>query len=260
LVQGSDGSFYGTTHWGGNGFTGIYTGKGTVFRITTNGVLDTLVYFDITNGGVPNASLTLGRDGYFYGTTVRGGTFDLGTVFKLGTDGAIATLISFDGIQGTHPFGPVTQGLDGCLYGTTASQGSIWTNGTIFKVTTNGVLTTLAYLDVHPAAVVTLASDGNLYGAATDSQLSYSLDGSAGSVFRLVQQPQITSLARTSNQVTFDWSSFTNGIYEVQSKASVAGTGWTTIGTGITATGASTSFTTPSLEAPQSYYRVVLLP
>ena len=42
---------------------------GTVFKVTTNGTLTTLVSFNGTNGANPNAALTLGNDGNFYGTT-----------------------------------------------------------------------------------------------------------------------------------------------------------------------------------------------
>ena len=43
---------------------------GTVFQVTTNGTLTTLVSFNCTNGAYPYAALTLGNDGNFYGTTV----------------------------------------------------------------------------------------------------------------------------------------------------------------------------------------------
>ena len=40
-----------------------------MFQVTTNGTLTTLVTFTGTNGENPNAGLTLGPDGNFYGTT-----------------------------------------------------------------------------------------------------------------------------------------------------------------------------------------------
>jgi uncharacterized repeat protein (TIGR03803 family) len=52
LVEGSDGNLYGTTAYGGP------TGGGTVFRVTTNGVLATLVSFNGTNGSHPVAVST----------------------------------------------------------------------------------------------------------------------------------------------------------------------------------------------------------
>ena len=68
LVQGTDGSFYGTTYNGGS------NNAGTVFQLTTNGTLTTLVTFAIGTGGYPIAGLIQGQDGNFYGTTAFGGT------------------------------------------------------------------------------------------------------------------------------------------------------------------------------------------
>src|SRR5438094_7489228 len=106
--------------------------------------------------------------------------------------GALETLISFDGTNGELPFGRVTQDRDGSFYGTAAYRklDSTLTNGTIFKVTTNGALTTLVYLDgtngLNPTSDLLLASDGNLFGAMTDVAKHTTLDGAAGSIFRLV--------------------------------------------------------------------------
>ena len=51
---------------------------GTVFKVTTNGTLTTLVSFNGTNGAYPHAGLTLGNDGNFYGTTSQGGSNPVG--------------------------------------------------------------------------------------------------------------------------------------------------------------------------------------
>jgi uncharacterized repeat protein (TIGR03803 family) len=61
LVQGGDGNFYGTTS-GLYGTTSAGNGLGTVFKVTTNGVLTTLADFNQGWGG-----LVLGQDGNFYG-------------------------------------------------------------------------------------------------------------------------------------------------------------------------------------------------
>ncbi len=82
LVQGSDGFLYGTTTAGGSGSAGV-DGVGTVFKITTNGVLTTLYSFGGNDGAVPEAGLVLGSDGSFYGTTFGGGQGGAGTVFRL---------------------------------------------------------------------------------------------------------------------------------------------------------------------------------
>ena len=77
LTLGSDGNFYGTTYGGGSSY------YGTVFLMTTNGTLATLVSFAFTNGSSPQAVLTLDSYGNFYGTTSRGGSGEAGTVFRL---------------------------------------------------------------------------------------------------------------------------------------------------------------------------------
>ena len=65
LTLGNDGNFYGTTAMAAVSVHGY----GTVFKVTTNGTLTTLVSFNSTNGAYPYAALTLGNDGNFYGTT-----------------------------------------------------------------------------------------------------------------------------------------------------------------------------------------------
>ena len=77
LVQGSDGSFYGTTEGGGT------NGAGTVFKISPNGALTILHLFTGGDGATCVAGLVQGSDGCFYGTTLYGGTNGAGTVFRL---------------------------------------------------------------------------------------------------------------------------------------------------------------------------------
>ena len=81
-LLGRDGNFYGTTYQGGDTNLNYGYGYGTVFRLTPNGQLTTLVYFNSTNGAGPTG-LVLGTDGNFYGTTGAGGSGNLGTAFRL---------------------------------------------------------------------------------------------------------------------------------------------------------------------------------
>src|ERR1035438_9873932 len=74
LVQGKNGSLYGTTTYGGT------SGNGTIFKVTPTGTLTTIYNFANTpDGANPDAGLVLGTDGKFYGTAYQGGTSGLGT-------------------------------------------------------------------------------------------------------------------------------------------------------------------------------------
>ena len=83
LLLGADGSFYGTTLNGGAYTDESGIGYGTVFKLTTNGVLTTLISFNSTNGAYPQAALLQSSNGNFYGTTANGGSTGNGTVFRL---------------------------------------------------------------------------------------------------------------------------------------------------------------------------------
>jgi len=270
VVLGNDGNLYGTTAAGGVGFTGgFFTGSGTAFKLTTNGELTTLVYFNGTNGMRPVAGLTRASDGNFYGTTAGGGAFDHGTVFRMTPDGALTTLVSFDGTNGGRSDSEVAQGPDGKFYGVTA-LGPANTNavygsfGTVYSVTTNGVLTSIAKFDgtnaQNPFAELCFGNDGNLYGLTSDEARNLSLDGNSGIFFRLAQVPQITSLSATNGTVKLNWTAFTNGIYRVERRSSLTSSNWTSLFPDVTATGNTVSFVDSTPIATVGYYRVVLLP
>ena len=88
-MQGSDGSFYGTTSQGG------VNSYGTVFRIGPDGGFTKLYSFSGNCDGVnPTAGVILGSDGNLYGTTCQGGTSGDGTVFKLSIPCTISTISS----------------------------------------------------------------------------------------------------------------------------------------------------------------------
>jgi uncharacterized repeat protein (TIGR03803 family) len=190
LTLGSDGNFYGTTEYSSHD-------NGTVFQVTTNGVLTTLWLFtgDDGNGVNPEAGLTLGSDGNFYGTTRYGCCGYHGTVFQVTTNGVLTTLASFtnDGTNGAFPDAALTQGSDGNFYGTTpgGSDGV----GTVFKVTTNGVLTTLAsFTDGGaPEGGLTQGSDGNFYGTTYYGGSYGGLLG-YGTVFKVTTNGVLTTL------------------------------------------------------------------
>src|SRR5215469_558589 len=107
LVQGTDGSLYGTTAAGGNTSCDPPLGCGTVFRVTPTGTFTMLYAFcsqaNCADGAFPVGGLVLGNDGDFYGTTTNGGADSVGTVFKITAGGVLTTLHSFDISDGSGP-------------------------------------------------------------------------------------------------------------------------------------------------------------
>jgi uncharacterized repeat protein (TIGR03803 family) len=203
LIQDTDGTFYGAT---GNG--GTNGGFGTIWRMTPDGSLTSLVSLTGTNGaflGTGPKQLIKATDGNFYGTTFSGGAPDgtnsYGTIFRVSSNGDFTTLLSF---TGTNPpylgAGPnqLIQGSDGNLYGTTFSGGSpdhfvnhgigyAFGFGTIFKASTNGTMTTLAVMSGTTGAFpganslggLIQTSDGSLYGTTENG----GTNGNFGTVF-----------------------------------------------------------------------------
>jgi uncharacterized repeat protein (TIGR03803 family) len=167
LIQGSNGSFYGTTLNGGTGSGGL----GTVFRLAPGGTVTTVHSFNSGDGSVPYGPLVQATNGNFYGTTSSGGTSGAGTVFKMTLGGTVTTLHSFNTTDGSLPYAGLVQGTDGNFYGTTARGGASGV-GTAFKITAGGTFTTLHTFtgpdgsDLFGGLVQ--ATDGTLYGTTYD--------------------------------------------------------------------------------------------
>jgi uncharacterized repeat protein (TIGR03803 family) len=190
LVQDSSGNFYGTTSLGGA------SNVGTVFKITASGVESVLHSFGSANDGQqPDAGLTLGSDGNFYGTTSGGGLYGSGTVFKMTPGGTETVLYSFgaSASDATRPSTALVKGSDGSFYGTTVGGGANgW--GAVFKVTTSGAETILYSFTFGndgalPDAALAIGIDGNFYGTTT-----FGGANSFGTVFRLTPAGTLNTL------------------------------------------------------------------
>ena len=177
LVEATNGKLYGMTQSGGHFFGGV------VYAITTAGKLSTVYAFGTEahygDGLNPSGNLIQATDGNFYGTTLRGGAYSncgheepgCGTVFKVTSAGKLTTLYSFCAqvtcVDGQEPNGGVIQATDGNFYGTTVTGGANG-YGTIFKITSEGTLTTLHSFDStdgeNPYGPLLQATNGDLYG------------------------------------------------------------------------------------------------
>ena len=207
LILGRDGNFYGTA-----GSGGTVKGGGTVFKLTPDGTLNTLYNF-CGRENCPHGSSPLGllqaTDGDLYGATYSGGnqaaecgSYGCGTLFRITPSGKLVTIYRFCSQlgcpDGGHPLSLV-QATDGNLYGVTelsgqnsACYGSNNVCGTIFKINSQGVLTTLHIFCSQPGCPdgydlysgrLLQATDGKLYG--TTSSGGSDPDCSCGTIFSL---------------------------------------------------------------------------
>jgi uncharacterized repeat protein (TIGR03803 family) len=250
LIQGTDGSFYGTTTQGG---TNSY-GSGTVFRITATGDFVTLHSFSLGNGGCLGG-LVQGHDGALYGTTSGG----YGTVFQMTTNGDFTTLHAFSGSDGLEPFAGLILGSDGNLYGTTAGGGPTASYGTVFQITTNGTFTTLHAFSrtdgSNPNAALVQAVDGSFYGTtATGGPAGY------GTIFHFVIPPAFQTITHTNGGIAFTWSAMPKQICQLQYSTNLASTNWLDFGNPITVANTSLFASDSTATNSQRFYRIRLLP
>jgi uncharacterized repeat protein (TIGR03803 family) len=98
VILGTDENFYGTATEGG---TDCVFGCGTIFKITSTGMLTTLHEFVGADGSAP-WGIVQETGGSFYGVNPTGGTSNFGTVYSLGTGlPAFAKLVTNHGKVGS---------------------------------------------------------------------------------------------------------------------------------------------------------------
>ena len=185
LIMDASGNLYGTTQYGGIGWSGSdFSGSGTVFEIKAgSNTITTLAAFNGTNGeSPPYGGLTMDGIGNLYGTTEYGGANGCGTVFEI-TAASIAagsptitTLASFNGNNGSTPEAGLIMDGGGNLYGTAHYGGIGYTGGetgygTMFEIKAgSNTITTLASFNGTngggPNSGLIMDGSGNLYGTA----------------------------------------------------------------------------------------------
>ncbi len=180
LIAASDGNLYGATAPRAVGDL-----NGMIFRLTPSGTFTPIFNFQDSKG-THATSLIQATDGNFYGTAAgdsSGGFFNhpaalhnSGIFFRLTPGGVFTILYTFTGgADGSLP-NSLVQGADGNFYGSTfcgpESPPNLFNgNGTIFKLTPAGALTTLYSFTggsdgANPGNVIE-GTDGNLYGIAS---------------------------------------------------------------------------------------------
>lgn len=110
---------------------------------------------------------------------------------------AISTLLGFSGPDGANSTAGLIQATDGSYYGTT-SDGGANGDGSVFRITPGGVLTTLysfcsasACADgTNPMGALIEARDGNLYGTTE-----------LGTVLRITLSGTLTTIGKTIGQL-----------------------------------------------------------
>ena len=280
LVQALDGGLYGTASQGGTG------NAGTVFRVSTAGVFSNLYSFTGgTDGGIPEGGLVQGADSELYGTTTTGGNTNengglgYGSIFKITTNGTFTLLLDFDGTNGGSPEASLMLASDGNFYGTANAGGAGYPYsfgtlfgpiyGTVFQLTTNGVLTSILSFDGNydgdaPHSSLWQGQDGGLYGTTSEGGTNdLSLSGGSfgdGTVFRLdAQPPTILSAAVHSGIFSFTWNAMPGELYQAQYKDSLSQPSWIDFGGLVAGTnGVAGQTDTVTATNKARFYRVML--
>jgi uncharacterized repeat protein (TIGR03803 family) len=181
VARDAAGNFYGTAVFGSSPFSlGDY---GSVFKTDKHGNLLWVFYFTNDNGANPSGGVTIGDDGFLYGTTAFGG---IGTIFKMSQNGQLVWSVPFNGTNGSHPYAGVIEIRNQIgeieLYGTT-SYGGAYGNGTVFKLDSSRKIHVLHSFSAggtdgaRPHRLV-LGDDGFLYGTTAFDQTN-------GTIFKI---------------------------------------------------------------------------
>ncbi len=186
MAQGRDGNLYSAAPNGGA------NGNGGIFMVTPSGAETVIYSFTSGDGPYCQPGLTLANDGNFYGVCY-GYPAD-GILYKVTPTGTFTLLHAFTGgADGGQPVGPPTQATDGNFYGTT-SIGGAHGDGTVYKLTSSGTLTTLYSFTggtdgSGPSAPLVQGTDGNLYGSA-----QFGGAHNAGTIFKISTAGKLTVL------------------------------------------------------------------
>lgn len=166
------GNLYGTTYGGGA------SNAGTVFKVDSTGQETVLYNFTGgSDGGMPEAEVTLDSSGNIYGTALAGGANGVGVVFKINSSDQYNVFYSFLTVpNGAGPKAGVIFDSAGNLYGTTSQGGPSRSTeyGAVYKLSPAAQETVLFYFSrianggTDPTTGVVLDSAGNVFGTTSN--------------------------------------------------------------------------------------------
>ncbi len=205
LTTGPDGLLYGVASSGGS------TNGGVVFRLEADGsVTDLHDFVADTDGFDPVGGLTLGSDGFLYGTAAGAGPGGSGTVFRIDPLGTFTMLHGLIPSEASTPVAPLFEASPGVFVGS-GSFGGTTNDGTLFRYET--ATTTLTRIHAfstidgeYPYSGVIRASDGSLYGSTSAGGAT-----GLGEVYRTDVDGNVESVATFSN---FEGSHPVAGLYQ----------------------------------------------
>lgn len=201
LVQGRNGQMYTTN------VTGI------VYGTTPSGVFTNLLG---QVGGAPDGGVTLGADGYFYGTNTNAGNGNngcgnpygaCGQIYKVSPTGVETILYTFQGFDdGCGAFASPIEATNGKFYGVTKYTGIPGQDGscnnpnsTMYSITSSGTYTTIHTFNPTEGQAINAAlvqgTDGNFYGVANSGGANSCYgQGYCGTIFKITPSGTVTVL------------------------------------------------------------------
>ena len=190
VIVGTDGNLYATTSAGGT------ADLGAVIKIDRSGGVTQLYSFTGNgDGGQPTTALVQATDGSFYGGTGFGQSPSVNTnvLFRVAPNGTFTKLHLLDFVSDGQIPSALIQAMDGNLYGTTRFGGPAGL-GTVFRMTTTGVFSTLHVFTggadgASSMASLVQATDGDFYGTTAAGGAS-----GLGTVFKMTPAGVVTIL------------------------------------------------------------------
>lgn len=169
VIQGTDGTFYGTTNFGGVGSSCFGLPCGVVYKITTSGRFTLLHNFNVNQGLYPGLPVQA-SNGTLYGMTLYGGLISpvncpigCGTLYSITPNGTYQTIHKFQHSDGGNSFGALVQATDGNLYGESPDSADGF--GQVFKLALPNTITEVTTFNLvgmtGGLTAVYQATDGN---------------------------------------------------------------------------------------------------